>query len=294
MIQNSSIKRSKVKLRRIINKISSPILSSYYFGQIRGPKQWGGINYDAENSNVLFQMLVKNGIETKSIKIDIDDYLQYFEIADYANRYPNYYKNSINEKSIEHYIAQKILHLSSEDTYIDIASETSPVPEIYQRLYGCETYAQDLAFDPGLNGNLIGSDAASMPVPDGFATKMALHCSFEHFEQDSDIGFIQECFRVLAPKGMVVIVPLYLNKFYAIQTDPMVSVPSKVDFETNVPICCVNGWGNRHGRFYDPKQLKTRIIDQFPELKFEVICVTNIKEVHSSCYAHFVLTVEKP
>ena len=69
-----------------------------------------------------------------------------------------------------------------------------------------------------MHDHKIGGDAASLPVPDGFATKMALHCSLEHFESDSDIRFFQEAHRVLSPGGKLVVVPLYLTERYFILT----------------------------------------------------------------------------
>jgi hypothetical protein len=71
-------------------------------------------------------------------------------------------------------------------------------------------YRQDLSFPEGIVGNVIGGDTADMPVRDAFANKMALHCSFEHFENGSDIGFIREASRVLRNPGKLIIVPLYL------------------------------------------------------------------------------------
>jgi hypothetical protein len=37
----------------------------------------------------------------------------------------------------------------------------------------------------------VGSDAAAMPLEDAFADRMALHCSFEHFE-GRDNRFVAE------------------------------------------------------------------------------------------------------
>src|SRR5262249_19042301 len=150
--------------------------------------------------------------------------------ARYEN-FPHYYPTNLPEKSLEHYIATQLLQLNAQDVYIDIASEHSPVPDIYRRLFAATAYRQDLAYPPGLHADKIGGDAAHMPLPEAFATKMALHCSFEHFEGDSDIGFIRETARVLRPGGAACIVPLYLFEEYAIQIDPVIALPAGVVFD---------------------------------------------------------------
>ena len=47
--------------------------------------------------------------------------------AKYSN-YP-FYSHNISEKSLEHYLAAKLLDLSSKDAYVDVASSCSPVAE---------------------------------------------------------------------------------------------------------------------------------------------------------------------
>jgi hypothetical protein len=230
----------------------------------------------------------------KTYEIDVADYRAYFDEAAYKEKYPNYYDFNLPEKSLEHYITARLLDLNPNDIYIDVASEGSPVPEIYNRLFGCTTYRQDLAYPEGLNGNAIGGDAAAMPIPDGFASKIALHCSFEHFEGESDIGFIREAGRVLRSGGSVCIVPLYLFDEYVIQTDPNVSVPEKVQFEDDAIVYCDPSWGNRHGRFYDPAHLMNRVHNHLNDLTLTVYRIANAKEVDQSCYVEFAALITKP
>ncbi len=132
-----------------------------------------------------------------------------------------------------------------------------------------------------------------MPVPDGFATKMALHCSFEHFEGESDIGFVGEAARVLRPEGVVCVVPLYLFEEYAIQTDPEVAVPARVTFEADATVYCARSWGNRHGRFYDPAHLVARVLNNAPEMMVHVYHITNAARIDPSCYIRFALLMKK-
>jgi SAM-dependent methyltransferase len=244
--------------------------------------------------------LKENGLCVIDFKINLDEFRQYLERAQY-NRFPEYYgggkgRNFV-EKSLEHYLAAKVLQISRNDVYIDIASANSPAAEIYHRLYGCETYRQDIVFPSGINGNTIGGDACNMPVADGFATKMALHCSFEHFEQDSDIRFIKEAGRVLRKGGKLCIVPLYLFESYIAVTDPAnLSREERARegalFDSDVALYCAKGWGLRHARFYDVTHLIARIIKN-SDLKSTIYVIQNEKAVDNTCYARFIAVFEK-
>lgn len=241
----------------------------------------------------IVHQLKKLQFDIEKFTIDFDDYLNYFNTARYLQDYPSYYPSNIREKSLEHYIATKLLNLETNQVFIDVASQHSPVPEIYQRLFNVVPYRQDLNYPAGINGDKIGGDAANMPVPDGFADKMTLHCSLEHFEGDADIRFIREVERVLKPGGAVCILPLYLVDRYCILTDPLISVPQNVQFEEGALVCCKRGWNNRHGRMYDPFNLKTRILDNIGNLKLKIINILNPKELDPSCYVHYALLLEK-
>ena len=110
-------------------------------------------------------------------------------------------------------------------------------------MYGCKVYRQDLEFPEGIHGNVIGGDASNMPLEDESATKMALHCSFEHFEKNSDIEFIIEANRVLCKGGKLCIVPLYLSNKYVVQTDPSILPFGGIPFENDAILYCAKGWG---------------------------------------------------
>lgn len=265
-----------------------------FYEAIREPKHLGGVVYTPESLRHIQQELRSRQFVIQDYTIDVADYRAYFEQADYQHRYPNYYPAHLAEKSLEHYLAARLLKLSSREVYIDIASEGSPVPEIYGRLFGCETYRQDLAYPAGLNDHVIGGDAAQMPVAEGFADKLALHCSFEHFEGDADVRFIREVSRVLKPGGAVCIVPLYLFDRYVIQTDPGVSVPAKMSFEPEAVVYCRPGWNNRHGRFYDPAHLQSRVGQALNGMTLMIYRILNARQVDPSCYVEFAALITKP
>jgi hypothetical protein len=252
---------------------------------------------DNTSPNVVLEILnlaQKSGINFLDYEIDLEKYHNYLNEADYKTRYPDYYLGNQIEKSLEHYLAISVLNLSKEDVFIDLASEHSPIPEIYARLTGASTYSQDIMYPPGINGNRIGGDACSMPVTDGFASKATLTCSLEHFEGDADTSLFYELSRVLKPGGIVCVVPFYIFKEQATQTDPTVSVPSDVDFDRGTTIYCAKGWENRHGRFYSPSCFINRIIKPVQDkFKFDFYYLKNANEVDASVYARFAFTATR-
>lgn len=261
--------------------------------QIRAPRENNPIPLPAGWELRLADRLHQLGIRTVDYTVNVAKYRKYVDRARYRKRYPQYYSDNLPEKSLEHFVAADLLALNASDTYIDIASEQSPVPEVYASLFDVDAYRQDLGYAAGLHGRTIGSDAADMPIPDGFASKLGLHCSFEHFEGDSDIRFIREADRVLRRGGAACILPLYMAESYAIMTDPRVSVPAHVAFEQDATVYCVQGWGNRHGRFYDPDHFASRIADNLGQLSAIVYRIANADAVDASCYLRFALLLSK-
>jgi SAM-dependent methyltransferase len=281
--------------RAIVQKMKNAFLWDYYYSSLREPKT--KVRTPKLNSAIedIVDQLKKNRIPVIDFEIHIDDFRQYLEKAQY-NKFQGYYgagkgENFI-EKSLEHYLAAKVLKISKNDVYIDVASSNSPVAEIYYKLYGCKTYRQDLKFPIGVSGNTIGGDACNMPIEDGFATKMALHCSFEHFEEESDIRFIKEASRVLRKGGKLCIVPLYLFEDHIIIINPVNLPRGGIQFDSDAKLYCVKGWTPRHVRFYDVPHLISRIIEN-SDLKPTIYLVQNQKEVDTSCYVKFVAVFEK-
>ncbi|MBV9388013.1 MAG: hypothetical protein JOZ78_16440 [Chroococcidiopsidaceae cyanobacterium CP_BM_ER_R8_30] len=277
-------------------KVKEALFWNHYYNAIREPKVRSAIPDGPELHNEILKEFKKSGIEAVDFEIDISDYRQYIDKAQY-HKFPAYYgggkAKNFFEKTLEHYLAAKLLNLSKEDIYIDIASNNSPMPEIYQKLYGCNAYKQDLILPKGINGREIGGDAGNMPVKDGFATKMALHDALQCFENNSDIGFIKEASRVLRKGGKLCILPLYLFTRYAVQTDPAAMPKGGIDFESNVMLYCIKGFGCRFNRIYDVPHFIARIINNLNTLKFTLYVVRNEKEVDPSCYVKLIGLFEK-
>jgi SAM-dependent methyltransferase len=227
-------------------------------------------------------------------QVNADDYRAYFAEAAYPERYPLYYPTNLVEKSFEHFVSTRLLAIRPGETFIDIASEGSPLPDILHRIAGARCYAQDIMYANGVQGYQIGGDACEMPVHDRFATAAALTCSLEHFEADSDIRLFAELGRVLAPGGRFSVIPLYLYPELAAQTDPRYSATCDVPFDAGATVFCADGWGNRHGRFYDAAALQTRLLAPFRDIfDFTLFRLHNTAAISPAIYARWALLAER-
>lgn len=277
-------------------EIKEAFLWDYYYNSIPGEKIKSCVSLAPRDPDEIVWDLGKNGIDVLDYEIDIRDFRKYMETAGYQN-FEGYYTGKLsdwlNEKALEHYLAAKCLELQSSDIYVDVAACNSPAANIYENIYGCTAYRQDMIYREGIHGKNIGGTATAMPVPNSFATKMALHCSFEHFEGNSDIDFIVEAQRVLSKGGKLCIVPLYLHNDYALQSDPACLPKGGIDFDEG-PIVCAQGWRNRFGRFYDVPHFVSRIVKNLQSFKLTIYRVLNEKEIDKNCYLKFFCILQKP
>jgi hypothetical protein len=260
-----------------------------YYRKCRKPKVWYGVPVDEPRVlDELEKQLKDNGFNVLDYQVDVDSFWEFRNEANYSI-YPEYWEGVQINKALQHYLAAEVLELSGDDVYVDIASGSSPAAYIYHRLYGCSSYKQDLCFPEGVHGDTIGGDASNMPVEDGFASKIALHCSFEMFEHDSDILFIKEANRVLASGGKLCIVPLYLFIPYAIQTNPVTAIKSRISFESDATLYCKKDWW-RFARFYDVPHLISRVRNNLINLDLTIYILRNEKEIDPTCWIkHFAL-----
>lgn len=219
------------------------------------------------------------GLEVDDWTIDRTDFAQFTCTNPWAM--PPYYY----EKKLEYFLSSRMLGLCRDDRYMDVASLNSPYPVFVRRTVGCEVYRQDLCYKPGVNGWEIGSDAANMPIAPASISKMAMHCSFEHFEGDADTGFIREAARVLRPGGMLCIVPLYLRERYV---EERISTFNYGETKQNLASGC------EFRRYYDAGNLATRVIEPAREFfDCQVFRISNVEEVRLSLppnqklYCHF-------
>lgn len=261
---------------------------------IRPPARLGPPSTGEDEADRLALELRALGVPVIDWFVDAADVAAYIQQAGYATRYADYYPGSRIEKALEHYVAARLLSFSPGQRYLDVASEGSAAPAIYEELFSVESWRQDLAYPRGVHGRTVGSDAARMPLPDEFVDRIGLHCSFEHFEGDADVRFVSEAERVLRPGGTVCIVPLYFAEPYSVMTDPAIAVAQRVPFERDALVCCVSGWGNRYGRMYDADHLVDRVLSRTRQLCPTVYRLRGGEKVDPSCYARMALVLRKP
>jgi SAM-dependent methyltransferase len=255
---------------------------------------WPQIGYEKKETKVLIAQLEKSKIPILSCKVDKDEYEHFLNKINYKKKYPRYYDFNFPEKTLEHFVAFKLLNLQKADKFIDIAAEKSPHSREFSRLTGCTGFRQDIMFRSGIHGRKIGGDASEIPVPDNFFQAALAACSIEHFERDSDIRFMTEMVRVLSKGGKIIILPLYLHKVPFYLTDPRYSLTAGVEFEPGIAIYCVREFQNRHGRFYSPDTLYQRLIKPNKSgMTFTVYYIENFKEIDESNYCRFALVGEK-
>jgi hypothetical protein len=52
-------------------------------------------------------------------------------------------------------------------------------------------------------------------------------------------------------------------------------------------ICVADGWGEIHGRFYDPAHFVDRILSNLGRLRLQLYRVENYAEIAEDCYLKF-------
>lgn len=271
----------KLKARRVRHRIGTR-----GGHPVRGRVEYHDISADLSDA----------GVRLEPYHVPIEDFDAYVEKAGYAALpyYDHGRAPSSREKYLEHYVSLRLLEPRAGQKLIDVASMNSPFSEIAAGLYGLTTYRQDIMYPEGVHERTIGGDAASMPVPDGFVDHLVMHCSFEHFEGDSDSRFIREASRVLKPGGRLCILPVYTSSTYAIQTHPRGLRRQHIQFEQGDTVFVADEWGPPHARFYDAGALMRRVVSQLGDLDLTIFHVTNLSQVGSDCYLRYAALFQKP
>jgi hypothetical protein len=221
------------------------------------------IPYEQFDYESVVDGLVASGINVEPLPIDRESFAGYLERAKYSDYHPDYYKGEphfLKHKQVQHYVSFLLCPPQADQVWMDVASSSSPFPEILTRLAGPTVYRQDLSYPAGVNGLRIGSDGRSIPMADGSIDFISLHCSFEHFEGDADTGFIEEAARLLAPGGAVTIVPLYVSDTAQVLTNPRHWMNRGIPRGDSSQITLSKLYWESHGRFYNFDTLSRRVL----------------------------------
>lgn len=203
-------------------------------------------------------------IEAFDISNIVTGYQTFKYLSEYESEYKVYagpLEHCFLEKSLEHYLSLLLINPKSKMIGVDIGSCRSVLPTIGRRVYGVQYFEQDLAYPAGVHGDRIGSSADAIPLPDESVDFMTLHCTFEHFENNADVGFVKECARLLKKGGRAVILPLYMcDLFCNITGEKDAAVQTKIAFDSAADhYCLIPEWENRFGRHYSPEAFMERV-----------------------------------
>jgi len=226
------------------------------------------------------------GLPLEEYRIDIPAFSLWKERSEhlYPPAYRTGYGAYFEEKCLEHYLSLQFAPIDTQSVVIDVANAGSPFPRIVSAL-GARVYQNDLLFSEGIRkiGDRmyeVGGNACSLPLPDGFADLMVLHCAFEMFEGDQDSLLIREVSRVLKQGGTMVIAPLYLSNSYQILCDLGAS-RMRCPYDSEAKIVYLPGFhGIRFARFYSAAALKRRVLDSAEGLKMTVLYCSNAKDLN--------------
>jgi SAM-dependent methyltransferase len=181
-----------------------------------------------------------------------------------------------HKKLIEFFTGATLLDPGPNDRFLDVAGG---VDTYVGRLPCRGRFLHDLRLTRevrdrvGAGVSFLESDAGSIPLPDGSVDAISCHHSFEHFQRDSDMQFIDEVGRLLAPGGRCCIVPIFLadryvevtnERTFAKRFDPR-SLPV-VD-----PTATIAGhWSGGYARIYDLSAFRERVLARIDCGRFEV------------------------
>jgi len=220
-------------------------------------------------------------------------------LTEYEGEYRHYagtLEHCLLEKAFEHFLSLILIRPKPGMTGVDIGSCKSILPGLARRVYGVRYLEQDLDYPEGVDGDRVGSSADAIPLPNGSVDFMTLHCTFEHFEENADIGFVKECGRLLRKGGSVVILPLYLNATLCNVTgETKAEQRNSIGWDKDAAhYCVIPEWQNRFGRHYSPDALVQRVLQTAVSsgLRPRLLKINNWESVHPDLWLRWALVLE--
>ena len=238
--------------------------------------------------------LISAGLHVVDYRADAADFQAWLDQTDFGQAYRDTYAHLFREKAFEHYLGAKLLQLSPDDVFIDVAAAKSPWYTMVPQLYDCpQSYCLDLDYPPGIHGQQIGADATATPLPDGFASKIALHCAYETFEGSADAQLPAEAHRLLRPGGRMVILPLYLHNSYFVDVGPYADRRG-LDYQGAARVWREDIKGLRFSRKYSVQALADRVVRNLNGLQLRIFFIENVSDAVPNGYCGFAALFTKP
>ncbi len=239
------------------------------------------------------------GLPVIPYRIDVEGFGEWLTEAEFPEYYQQHYGGIFIEKALEHFVGADLLQLSRGATFVDVAASNSPWQTIASRMYDIRTVAIDLIPPSSeIEGNILVTDGTELPFPDSSVDGVALHCSYEMFEGDSDSRLIPEVRRVLRPGGRMVILPLYMHHLYFAETSPGADRRG-LDYHGAQRVWReehdgrIQLGGVRFSRKYDVTAFRERVVKYADGLELKIIFIENEHEVDLSCYLKMAAVFEK-
>jgi hypothetical protein len=263
---------------------------------------WTRTAYGPSDLDVVERDFLERGfpVQLYDVAPFVREFLEFVKIPEYGGSYRRYGGTddcSFLEKALEHFLSFKIVQPKRGQTFMDVGSCVSVVPEILRRYYGCDCYVQDLELPAGVHEWNVGSNAANIPLPDSSLDGMTLHCTFEHFQGYADSQFIRECARLLKRGGKAAILPLYVNLHWTNVTGETDETKRcTIEFDDSASyFCVIPEWHNRFGRHYSAQSLLDRVLGVAISsgLTVQLFRVINFEMIDPGLWLKWIMVLEK-
>ncbi len=265
------------------------------------------VGWDRIDISTAAQQRVENALRSAGARVESIDisnivmgYQAFKHLGEYESEYKSYngpFEHCFFEKVLEHYLSFFLIDPKPGMIGVDVGSCQSVLPSLGRRVYGVEYFEQDLEYPDGVHETRIGSSADAIPLPEGSVDFMTLHCTFEHFENNADTGFIRECARLLKKGGRAVILPLYMSEAYCNVTgETDTEARTKIAYDTAADhYCLIPEWQNRFARHYSPKAFMERVWQPAiaSGLHPSLYKIDNWGVIHKDLWLRWALVIER-
>jgi ubiquinone/menaquinone biosynthesis C-methylase UbiE len=242
-----------------------------FLNKILNKRKWNSI-IDKKTHSITFDNIGFNNKKRINInQSEITKWLRNGHLQEYI------YQKDIHKKGLEFFFSSYLLDITSSDVLLDAAGGRSNYLKAVRFNSNLEIlYLTDHIYDgvkqldDGIK--ICGGDISAIHLDNESIDKIACHHAFEHFQEEKDIAFIKESYRLLKSNGKLVIIPLFLTDKYIECWN--IDIKNKfdnnaeliIDKSASIPGADDDG---HFARFYDNKNLITRIINPAEKLGFE-------------------------